>query len=99
MKTLLADLNSGNTCYHSIPILSSSCLLSGNLIKIFTTIILTAVFYGCEIWSLTLKEEHRLRMFENRVLRIFGSNREELTGKDNTTRSFITLILYRILLG
>jgi hypothetical protein len=40
------------------------------------------VLYGCEIWSLTLREEHRLRVFENRVLRrIFGPKRDELTGE------------------
>jgi hypothetical protein len=39
------------------------------------------VLYGCETWSLTLREEHRLRVFENRVLRrIFGSKRDEVTG-------------------
>jgi hypothetical protein len=38
------------------------------------------VLYGCENWSLTLREEHRLRMFENRVLRIFGPKRDEVTG-------------------
>jgi hypothetical protein len=44
---------------------------------IYKTIILPAVLYGCEIWSLTLREEHRLRLFENRVLRrIFGLKRE-----------------------
>jgi hypothetical protein len=36
--------------------------------------------YGCETWSLTLREEHRLKVFENRVQRIFGLNREEVTG-------------------
>jgi hypothetical protein len=46
------------------------------------TIILPLVLYGCETWSLTLREEHRLRMFENRVLRrIFGPKRDEVTGK------------------
>jgi hypothetical protein len=39
------------------------------------------VLYGCETWSLTLREEHRLRVFENRVLRIFGPKRDELTGE------------------
>jgi hypothetical protein len=40
------------------------------------------VLYGCETWSLTLREEHRLRVFENRVLRrIFGSKRDEVTGE------------------
>jgi hypothetical protein len=46
------------------------------------TIILPVVLYGCETWSLTLREEHRLRMFENRVLRrIFGPKRDEMTGE------------------
>jgi hypothetical protein len=45
-------------------------------------IILLAVLYGCETWSLTLREEHRLRVFENRVLRrVFGSKRDEVTGE------------------
>jgi hypothetical protein len=39
-----------------------------------------AVFYGCETWSLTLREEHRLRVFENRVLKIFGPKSEEVVG-------------------
>jgi hypothetical protein len=57
----------------------SSCLISKNLkIKIYKTVILPFVLYGCETWSLTLGEEHRLRVFENRVLRrIFGCKREE----------------------
>jgi hypothetical protein len=47
-------------------------------IKIYKTVILLVVLYGCETWSLTLGEEHRLRVFENRVLRkIFGPKREE----------------------
>jgi hypothetical protein len=51
-------------------------------IKIYRTIILPVVLYGCEIWSLTFREEHRLRVFENRVLRrIFGSKRDEVTGE------------------
>ena len=49
---------------------------------IFRTIILPAVLYGCETWSLTLREEHRLRVFENRVLtRIFGPKRDGVTGE------------------
>jgi hypothetical protein len=49
-------------------------------IKIYKTIILPVVLYGCETWSLTLREEHRLRVFENRVLRrIFGPKRDEVT--------------------
>jgi hypothetical protein len=46
-------------------------------IKICKTVILPVVLYGCETWSLTLREEHRLRVFENRVLRIFGPKRKE----------------------
>jgi hypothetical protein len=50
-------------------------------IKIYKTIILPVVLYGCETWSLTLREEHRLKVFENRVLRrIFGPERDEVTG-------------------
>jgi hypothetical protein len=57
----------------------SSRLISKNLkIKIYKTVILPVVLYGCETWSLPLGEEHRLRVFENRVLRkIFGPKREE----------------------
>jgi hypothetical protein len=52
----------------------SSCLISKNLkIKIYTTVVLPVVLYGCETWSLTFRDEQRLRVFENRVLRkIFG---------------------------
>ena len=59
----------------------SSSLLSKTLkIKIYRTIILPVVLYGCETWSLTLREERRLRVFENRVLRrVFGSKRDEIT--------------------
>jgi hypothetical protein len=47
-------------------------------IKIYKTAILPVVLYGCETWSLSLRKEHRLRIFENRVLRrIFGPKREE----------------------
>jgi hypothetical protein len=61
----------------------SSRLLSRNVkVKIYKTIILPFILYGCETWSLTLREEHRLRVFENRVLRrIFGPKRDEVTGK------------------
>jgi hypothetical protein len=51
-------------------------------VEIYKTIILPVVLYGCETWSLTLREEHRLRVFENRVLRrIFGRKRDEVTGR------------------
>jgi hypothetical protein len=61
----------------------SSRLLPRNVkVKIYKTIILPLVLYGCETLSLTLREEHRLRVFENRVLRrIFGPRRDEVTGE------------------
>jgi hypothetical protein len=73
-------LNSGNACYHSVQNRPSSHLLSKNLkIRIYKTITLPVVLYGCETWSLTLREEHRLRVFENKVLRkMFGLNRDEM---------------------
>jgi hypothetical protein len=50
-------------------------------IGIYKTIILPVVLYGCETWSLTLREEHRLRVFENRALRrIFGPKKYDVTG-------------------
>jgi hypothetical protein len=49
--------------------------------RTYKTIILPVILYGCETWSLTLREEHRPRVFENRVLRrIFGPKRDEVTG-------------------
>jgi hypothetical protein len=61
----------------------SSRLLSRNVkVKIYKTIILPVVLYVCETWSVTLREENRLRVFENRVLRrIFGPKRDEVTGE------------------
>jgi hypothetical protein len=63
-------------------IILSSRLLSRNVkIKTCKTIILRVVLYGCKTWSLTLRKEHRLRVFENRVLRrMFGPKRDEVTG-------------------
>ena len=60
----------GNACYHSVQKVLSSSLLSKNLkIKIYKTIILPVVLCECETWSHTLREERRLRVFENRVLK------------------------------
>jgi hypothetical protein len=72
-------LNSLNACCHSVKNLLSSHLVSNKLkIKIHKTVILPVVLYGCETWSLTLREEHRLRVFDNRMLRkIHGPKREE----------------------
>jgi hypothetical protein len=67
----------------SIIIILSSHLLPKNVkIKIYKTIIWLVFFYGCETWSLPLSEEHRLRVFENIVLRrIFGPKRDEIIGR------------------
>jgi hypothetical protein len=74
----------------------SSRLLSRNVkVKIYKTIILPVVLYGCETWSLTISEEHRLRVFENRVLRrIFGPKRNEITGECRKLHNEELHILY-----
>jgi len=89
LGTMLTDQNSvqeeiksrlklGNACYHSVQNLLSSRLLSKNLkIKMYRTIILPVVLYGCETWSLTLREECRLRVLR----RVFGPKRDEVTGE------------------
>jgi len=76
-------LRSGNSCYLSVQNLLSSSLLSKNLkIKIYRTIILPIVLYGCETWSLTLREIRKVRVYENMVLRrIFGPRGDEVTGE------------------
>jgi len=80
-EEIKSRLKSGNACYYLVQNLLSSSLLSKNLkIKIYRTLILSVVLYGCEIWSMTLGEERRLRVFENRVLRtVFGPRRDEVT--------------------
>jgi hypothetical protein len=82
-EEIKSRLNPGNACYHSVKSLLSSRFLSRNVkVKICKTIILPAVLYGCETWSLTLREDHRLNVFENRVLRrIFGPRWDEVTGE------------------
>jgi hypothetical protein len=77
-EEIKSRLNMGNACYHSVQSLLPSCLLSRNVkVKICKTIILPVVLCGCETWSLMLREEHRLRVLENRVLRrIFGPKRD-----------------------
>jgi len=76
-------VKSGNACYLSVQNPLSSRLLYKNFkIKIYRTIILPVVLYVCETWSLTLREQRRLRLFENRLLRrIFGPKRNELKGE------------------
>jgi hypothetical protein len=70
--------------------------LSRNVkVKIYKTSCLPVVLYGYEAWSLTLREEHRLRLFESRVLRrIFGPNRDEVTGEWRKLHSEELHILY-----
>jgi len=82
-EEIKSRLKSGNACYHCVQNLLSSRLLSKNLkMKIYITVILSVVLYGCETWSLTLREERKLRVFENMVLRrIFGPRRDEVTGE------------------
>jgi hypothetical protein len=79
-EEIKSRLKSGNACYHSMQNLLSSSLLSKSVkIKIYGIIILPVVLYGYETWSLTLREECRLRVVENRVLRrIFGPKRDEV---------------------
>jgi len=76
-------LISGKPCCLSVQNPLSSNLLSKNLkIKMYGTIILPVVLYGCETWSLTLEDVHRLRVFENRVpRRLFGPKRDEIKGE------------------
>jgi hypothetical protein len=75
-------LNSGNACYLSDQNLLSSHPLSKNVkAKICKTIILPVVLYGCKTWSPALWEEHKLRVFENNVLRrVFGLKKDGVTG-------------------
>jgi hypothetical protein len=103
-KEIKSRLNSGNACYHSVQSLLSSHLSSRKLkVKIKKTIILPDILYGCETWSLTLREEHRLRVFENKVLRrIFGPTGDEETGEWRSCTmggSFIICTHHQILLG
>jgi hypothetical protein len=76
-KEIKSRLNLGNACCHFVQNLLCSHLLSKSLkIKICRTIILPVVLYWRETWILILREEHRLRVFENRVLRrVFGPKR------------------------
>ena len=68
---------------HTVNVSLYKGILSKNLkIKIHKSMILPVVFYGCETWSLTLRGERRLRVFENRVLRrIFGPKSDEVIGE------------------
>ena len=82
-EEIKSRLKSWKTCHHSVQNLLSSSFLSKNLkIVLYRTIIWPAVLTGCANWLLTLREERRVRLFENRVLRrIFGPKRNEVTGE------------------
>ena len=70
----------GNVCYYSLEKMSSS--LFSNKFKVNIKQSYTVVLYGCETWSLTLREEHRLTIFVNKVLRkIFGTKKDEIIGE------------------
>jgi hypothetical protein len=75
--------NSGNACFHSVQSILSSRLISRNLeVKVYKATILPVVLYGCETLSLILRVGHRLRVFENKVLRrILGQKGDEITGE------------------
>ena len=81
--TFAKKLNIGNPCYYSLEKILLSRLLSKKLkVDTYKTIILPVVLHGYETWSLMLREEHRLRVFENKVLKkIFGAKIEEITGE------------------
>jgi len=79
-EEIKSRLKSGNACYHSVQNILSSCLLSKDTeIKIHRIMILPVVLYGCDTRPLTLMEDRSLRVFENRVLKIFGPKGDEVT--------------------
>jgi hypothetical protein len=82
-EEIKSRLMSGNVCYHSLQnVLCSRSLSKNAKTRVYGTIILLVVLYGCKNWSLKLKEKQRVKVFENRVLRrIFGPKRDEATRK------------------
>jgi len=82
-EEMKSRLVSGNAFFYSVKKLLTSRLISRKLkLKIYKTVILSIILYGCESWSTTLADEHTLRVFENKVLRkIYGPKREEMTGE------------------
>jgi hypothetical protein len=77
-EEMKGGLKSGNACCSLVQNVLSSKHIK---ITIYRTTILPVVLYGCETWSFTLREERRVRVLENRVLRIFGTKRGEETGE------------------
>jgi hypothetical protein len=82
-EEIKSRLNSGNACYHLLQRFLSSRLLSRNVkVKIYKTTATPVVLYGCKTWSLILRGEHTLRVFENRLLRrIFGLKSDGVMGQ------------------
>ncbi|PSN49532.1 hypothetical protein C0J52_04975 [Blattella germanica] len=91
-KEIKHRLNSGNACYYALQQLLSSQLLSKNIkLKIYKTVILPVILYGCETWTLTLREEKRLRVFENKTVewrRLHNTELKDLYGKPDIIRKF-----------
>jgi hypothetical protein len=88
-EEIKSRLNSGNACYHSVQNLLFSRLLPRNIkIKIYRTIIFSVVLYGSETWFLTVRDEQKLTVFVNRVLRrIFGSKKDEVARRVEKTHN------------
>jgi hypothetical protein len=82
-KEIKSRLNLRNSCYDAVQNLLSLYLLSKNVkFKMYKIIILPVVLYGCETWSVMLREKHRLKVFESRVLRrTFEPKKDEVTRK------------------
>jgi hypothetical protein len=98
LEDIKNSVKSGNACYYLPWSLLSCSLLSKNLkIKIYRTLILPVILYGCETWLLILREEHRLRVLR----RIFGPERDEVTGRGENIimRSFMICTPHPILCG
>jgi len=94
----------GKAFYHSVQNLSSYSFLSKYIkIKTYRTTILPVVFLGCDTWSLTFRQEARLKVFKNRVLRrIFWPKRDKVTGESGENyimRSLIICTPHRMLFG
>lgn len=100
-EEIRSRLNSRNAHYHSVQNLLSSCSPFKNKnTKIFTTVNLPVVLHVCATWSLTLGEEHRLRVLKNMMLRkLLRPNKEEVTdnGKNCIIRSFMILTFHYFL--
>jgi len=100
-EEIKSRLKLGNAGCHLVQDILSSSLLSKD-IKIYRTIILPAVLYGCETWSFTFREERRVRMSENRVLREYlclKGTSEKGNGEEYIMRSLIMCTLQPILFG